>query len=638
MSWRFPVQENPNPVDFADFAEQIDVAVIGGGVAGCYLAYRLTTPGLKRALRADSPLLPLLDGKDNLNVALYESSGRIGGRLWSIGSSDIHCEAGAMRFIEQMNIVSSLIRHFGLEPLVTNFHFDEPENFFYGRGVGLRLKELTSENIAANPGALPYNFAPGEKGKSAANLILWVADSAIAGFGDLSRRYHAGFQIQNWNETREASNLYLQRKYSATVNGEYLYKMSWGALLRAFLSGEAVAFVRDCDGYDCVASNGNAASWLDTIFYTPPSVQYKGLASGLDILPRTLLERFQATGGQAHFFHRLSRFDKCTNYNGSATYVLTFRRHDDQGESAARPQIRTSAKAVVLAIPKPSLQLIDQDNFFFRAPAVQTGMQSVLSVNAFKLFMAYPDPWWERRGVSRGRSTTDLPVRQVYYGRVEEPKNPEGGVDAANRPRSIGGVLTVYASGRDAEYWNDLQGGEMYAPLQPSDPAVPILEKECYRWRPSGGHGDTRVCDLRSAFRGLRPATTRMVRLAHAMLLEMHHVEKACMPAVAFCQNWSAAPYGVAWHVWRPNFREDEVIPVMRQPLPDERVYIAGECWSNVPGSVQGALNSSECLLQDCLGLDWPDWLPLGGTDLGPRTVRPGHAITNQEPAVGDFQ
>lgn len=44
----------------------VDVAVIGGGVAGTYCAWRLATSG---------PAAP--------SVALFEASERIGGRLWS---------------------------------------------------------------------------------------------------------------------------------------------------------------------------------------------------------------------------------------------------------------------------------------------------------------------------------------------------------------------------------------------------------------------------------------------------------------------------------------------------------------------------------------------------------------------------
>ncbi len=58
----------------------LDVAIVGGGVAGCYAGYRLLTadpaiPALQAMLKAS--------GRDSLSVALFEASDRIGGRLWS---------------------------------------------------------------------------------------------------------------------------------------------------------------------------------------------------------------------------------------------------------------------------------------------------------------------------------------------------------------------------------------------------------------------------------------------------------------------------------------------------------------------------------------------------------------------------
>ena len=54
-----------------------DVAVIGGGVSGCYCAYRLTS---------DSQVLG--------NIALYEASERIGGRLWSVPVAGAQLDQG----------------------------------------------------------------------------------------------------------------------------------------------------------------------------------------------------------------------------------------------------------------------------------------------------------------------------------------------------------------------------------------------------------------------------------------------------------------------------------------------------------------------------------------------------------------
>lgn len=58
----------------------LDVAIVGGGVSGCYCGYRLLTadpaiPALQDMLRAS--------GSNSLSVALFEASDRIGGRLWS---------------------------------------------------------------------------------------------------------------------------------------------------------------------------------------------------------------------------------------------------------------------------------------------------------------------------------------------------------------------------------------------------------------------------------------------------------------------------------------------------------------------------------------------------------------------------
>ena len=40
---------------------------------------------------------------------------------------------------------------------------------------------------------------------------------------------------------------------------------------------------------------------------------------------------------------------------------------------------------------------------------------SVLIQSAFKLFLAYEQPWWRTLGLVAGRSVTDLPMRQIYY-------------------------------------------------------------------------------------------------------------------------------------------------------------------------------------------------------------------------------
>jgi lysine 2-monooxygenase len=59
------------------------------------------------------------------------------------------------------------------------------------------------------------------------------------------------------------------------------------------------------------------------------------------------------------------------------------------------------------------------------------------------------------------------------------------------------------------------------------------------------------------------------------------------------------------------------VIPRIRKPLADANLYVCGEAWSTSQGWVEGALNTSERVLQDHLGLPRPPWLG-PGVQLGP--------------------
>nr|WP_236673411.1 FAD-dependent oxidoreductase [Comamonas sp. JC664] len=523
----------------------------------------------------------IVRGREQLQVGLYERTGRLGGRLWSVrfpGLPDVAADLGGMRFHDSLHLVADLIRHLGMSGQVTDFTFGQPENLAYLRGVRLRQRELTAAALSTGAAVLPYRLRPAEQALGPEELEQRVTHAALPGFDDLRARYHTAFDHQDWAAATAAEQEYLQRKDTARVDGAPLHTLPWESLLRFVLGPEALQFVKDAGGYDNLAANGNCADWLDVLFHAPRHGRYQRLLGGFDALPLALHARFRAAGGTTWLHHRLSRIDRCPGPRNAPAYTLGFVAPD------GTPTRQVKARCVLLAMPQGALAALAPDTFLFQDARTRHNLRSVRAIPAVKLFLAYPFPWWQRVGVSRGRSTTDLPLRQLWYW---------GAGDASPQADGPAVLLASYTSGTDTAYWSALRSGEVY-PDAPGLQRVPVPPDAA-------------------------PASRGMVERAHAMLMELHGINDAPPPFAARCQDWSDAPHGGGWHVWREHHLSADIIPEMRQPLADEQVYVVSDCWSHDPGSVNGSLAMAECTLQDHLGLPWPAWLRHEGTRLGPR-------------------
>src|SRR5918994_2094949 len=78
--------------------EEFDVAIVGGGVGGAYAAWRLLTGEVDA-----NGGLDLRSSGAKPKVGLFELSGRIGGRLYSVVPRDmphVRAELGGMRFVD----------------------------------------------------------------------------------------------------------------------------------------------------------------------------------------------------------------------------------------------------------------------------------------------------------------------------------------------------------------------------------------------------------------------------------------------------------------------------------------------------------------------------------------------------------
>jgi monoamine oxidase len=526
--------------------EDLDVAVIGAGVAGVYAAWRLMHSG------SESPVLKDLaaqrpDGR--LRVAVFEYSDRIGGRLFSVrlpGVPHLPVELGGMRFLSSHRHVSTLVARFGLQYRELRVTDLEKTNMYYLRG-----QHFTAADWERPAFAPPYRLERSERGRSPGQLLIEVA---LRYRDQAEQMRDVGF---------------------------------WNLLLDEY-SEEAYRLIREAGGYDSIVSNWSTAEAVPFLLADfDPALRYFALNDGFQALPERLAKEFQDTGGTLILRHRLHRLDL-----EDGRIQLTFDAGDpDQFRYRQLQKPETYyARHVILAMPRRSIEQLHPDSFLFASQQFQDDLQAVLAQPALKIFAAYRKPWWTTaRGVRAGRSVTDLPMRQCYYWGTE--RDAPGG-----DPENINSILMAsYNDGASVQFWAGLarHPDRYQPPLYACPPGVPIPDP---------------VQNL--------AASARMVAELQDQLRELHGLSKVddprtaqlIPPYVTVYQDWTQEPFGGGWHFWKIGISARRVMQRMYQPIRGVPLYVCGEAWSRQQGWVEGALETTDEVLETILGL--PRWLP----------------------------
>ena len=235
------------------------------------------------------------------------------------------------------------------------------------------------------------------------------------------------------------------------------------------LSAEAYQLVRDACGYDTLVNNWSAAEAIPFLLADfDPGLKYLAFEEGFQLLSLKLAELFEDKGEDAyriHMGHRLHRLDR----ESEGAIRLTF----DKGPSASANPYRVAdpvtqtARHVILAMPRRSIELLHPDTFLFDRPQFGEDLRSVLPQPGFKIFAAYRRPWWlDLRGITAGRSVTDLPIRQCYYWGTGPAFNRADPYAARNSA-----LMASYNDGGSVEFWAGLARDP--ARYHPPDSACP---------------------------------------------------------------------------------------------------------------------------------------------------------------------
>lgn len=546
--------------------EIVDYAIIGGGCAGTYTAWRLST------------------AFPNRSIHLYEED-RIGGRLLTLrlsGCSDVPLELGGMRYSPNQIFISSLLPVLKLDWKT----FDYPMRFFYLR------------DYRFVPGATPpYHLDPEETSKSADELILFGIRRALQNVSfdsfapatsvqSLQNKIAGLLKDPDWPRFSllKASEWELIRRHGQ-VRGTALHAMGFWNLLHAFLSSEAYFFSHDGLGYQSVLANWNAAEAIPWFLKDFESPKYRTIVGGMERLPVELARLFEGGGGTRHVVHRLTEVNVPQNENEPFSITLW----NGKEEKKVKIQVRH----LVLALPKEALKRISFNGLTSdQLKKWERDLESVRGNPLFKLFLAYKTPWWQHlsgHSLAPGRAVTDLPIRQVYYyyGHEQEPTAADS---VGGEPLAL--LMASYSDARYVDFWKPvLRRGDQ-----------PVYRK------------DVELSAEDSQLLGPFGASERMVRKAHRQIVNLHidnrgNPNSIPEPCLGLVMDWSRAPFYAGWHTWEPRRRPWLVRQRMKQPFKGSRIYVCGEAFSCEQGWVEGALRSAE-LVVNLLGVAPPEWVP----------------------------
>lgn len=556
----------------------IDIAIIGAGVSGLYSGFRLLTGEYQDG------------GSAPESVHVFEMSERIGGRLESmrLPKSSVVGELGGMRYLESHEIVASLVDKVFAIPKKEFPLGDDANHLVYLRGQRFRADAWEKAQKAGEVFETRYElpeelagFNPNQLLNKVVYDVLHSDEWVVENYGDCLHhpsKYEYTIELDRcqWN------NIKPRLRYcfpGSPYDGILVNDMGFWNLIKDRVGNQGYELIAAGGGYFSNTINWNAAEAFPYMIgdFTKEHRAFMTLADGYDQIAMALATAlFDDERADLWTGNRLDTFIR--NEDNDRHYKLTFFNEQHQHEW------HVYADDIILAMPRRSLELLDQQDFFFDIDTkdeLQEHMAAVIKEPSFKLLMGFEHPWWHKLiDAHAGESITDLPMRQCYY----------FGVDQEN-DHSL--FLASYNDMRTVPFWNVLaeyKGGAKR--FQPT-PTGLCSDEDLDPWRDD-------------------QAPQVLVDEALSQVRELHDCDAELIPPpyVTYFKDWSIDPYGGGYHAWRAGADVAMTMSYMRRPDSNESVYICGEAYSDQQGWVEGAFCVAEHMLQDNFRLAWPvKWL-----------------------------
>jgi hypothetical protein len=413
-----------------------DIAIIGGGIAGLYTAWRLLEQN-----QADSTVHRGSQKEPKFRVHLYEKETWVGGRIHSHKMLPLtyRAELGAMRFRRSHLLLNAVLRKHS----VPTREFNLPSPVFYVRGRRFTTSEITTGRCGTCNGEGPFHLKPHEQGMSAVELIRYAITVLLNALNfpglhqgkarQLKRKIRAeDFDDETWYYVKE----------EGTYQGLHLYQIGFWNLLQHFLSNEAYVMVHDILSLESILGNWNAAEAIPWFLADFQNDQYEMVPGGLSQVAEKLegaIEKLMAQSDSLktessaegtlplveirkdYTVSRLERSNakwklRAIKYARDNHYKYERDKNGNRIEAETLDRIYDS---VILALPPAALldeKLTISHNSNDQIKWPPKWLSWVQGHRMIKIFLLYAEPWWmgdSFPGYDTGRIFTDLPLRQV---------------------------------------------------------------------------------------------------------------------------------------------------------------------------------------------------------------------------------
>ena len=352
-------------------------------------------------------------------VVILEAQNHVGGRVRTLRTPfapGLHAEAGAMRIPRSHRLTLAYAKRFGLSHVP--FTAANPAGYYHLFGRRMRI-----EAGDANPDGLGFHLAEHERGQTLAQLLEKTLRPLVE-----------RLRMQGERAWRE-----LEREFDRYSTLDFLAASGW--------SEGAIEMLGVLSNQEALLDNAFLEFLREEVGLC--FVDLMQIAGGMDSLPRAFVP---ALGHSLRLGARVRAVDQQPD---SVTV-----HYDDKSGPAT-----VSADRAILAVPFAVLHRIDILQPFSHPK--QRAIRELHYDPAVKVFLQCRRRFWEDDdGIFGGRSTTDLPIRTIYY--------PDHG-----RETGRGVLLVSYTWGEDAQRWAAL----------PPDGRVALAERDLARIHPQA-HGE----------------------------------------------------------------------------------------------------------------------------------------------------